>query len=585
MAYAVKVNVLDGNLGLQPGSNQNTILIMGCCLGNNAGGGAPLAISNLGDPVQAKTQLVGGELLEAVTYVLQAAPGSIVQTMPLPAATRGGVSSVTKIGTGALAITVTLAPQAAITINCTTTGALGTAAFTFGVTTGGVTVTSPPVVSAASWSTTGYQVPGTYTTLTFTAGSYTLADIYAVSTLGVVTHPGGAGPTSPTFTSSPVDAYSVRINITQSGAVGTSQFTYSLDDGNATSAIITSAASYAIPGTGLVLGFTGTATAGDYYTFKCAPPTFNTTDFTAACAQLAGPLINSFQASMIGVVGSVGSAAAWASLMATAETQALAFNALNSYPRFLIGGPTVGTVLPNNGNVTIDSADTDAIVIAARAGGDTQHVLPAAGDGPMVSAYSGLLLRRNAVWGAIARSAANEASEDIGAVALGGLPGFTGCYRDDFANGLSFYNAGITSLQTYGAGSPVFINRGFTGTVTTSDYYPWTNARVIDQACRIAVVTARPYTLARIPTQTRNGIAGTIREDYAQKIESKMTTAEQAGLPVAPLPVGNAVAVSCQVTRTNNIYSSGQLIFNVAVQPWGYPTQVIVNIGMTLQAA
>jgi hypothetical protein len=98
-------------------------------------------------------------------------------------------------------------------------------------------------------------------------------------------------------------------------------------------------------------------------------------------------------------------------------------------------------------------------------------------------------------------------------------------------------------------------------------------------------VTARQYILTRIPTQTRNGIVGTIREDYAQKIESKMNTAEQAGLPVAALPIGNAVACSCSVTRTNNIYSSGQLIITVSVQPWSYPTTVIVNIGMTLQAS
>lgn len=585
MAYPVKVNVLDGNLGLQPGSNQNTILVMGCCLGNNAGGGVDNTIENLGDPVMAARSLVGGELLELVTYVLQASPGSIVQAMPLPATTQGGIGPVAKVGTGALAITATPGPSAAITMKCTKLGALGVAEFTFGVTTGGFTVTGAPVVSSANWSTSGYQVPGTFVTVKPVTGSYAVDDTYVFSPLGVVTGPVAPAPAVPTFTASPVDAYRVRVTIMLAGAVGTSQFTYSLDNGGSTSAVITTAATYAIPGTGIVLGFTGTAAKGDYYTFNTAPPTFTLASFTAACGLLAGPLVNSFQASLIGVVGAVASADAWATLVAAAETQALAFNALNIYPRFLIGGPTLGTVLPNAGNITVDIADTDAAVLTARAGMSAPHVLAAAGDGLMTGAFSGLVFRRNAVWGAIGRSVANEASEDLGAVALGGLAGFTSCVRDDFAYGLSFYNAGITSLQTYGAGSAVFINRGFTATIATSDYYPFTNARVIDQASGIAVVNARPYTLARIPTQTRNGIAGTIREDYAVKIESKLTTAEQAGLPVAPLPLGNAVAVRCQVTRTNNIYSSGQLIFNVAVQPWGYPTQVIVNIGMTLQAA
>jgi len=585
MAYPVKVNVLDGNLGLQPGSNQNTILVMGCCLGNNAGGGVANTIDNLGDPVMAARTLVGGELLEMVTYVLQASPGSLVQIMPLPATTQGGIGAVAKVGTGALAITATPGPSAAITMTCTVPGSLNVAQFTFGVTTGGVTVTSPPLLSKAAWATAGVQVPGTFATVKPIAGSYAAGDTYTISPLGVASGPVAPAPAVPTFAASPVDSYRVRITITLGGVVGVSQFTYSLDNGGSTSAVITSAATYAIPGTGIVLGFTGVAVKGDYYTFNTAPPTFTVADFTAACALLSGPLVNSFRSSLIGVVGAVASAADWATLVAAGETQALAFNALNIYPRFLIGGPTVGTVLPNNGDVIVDSADTDSVILAARAGMSAPHVLAAAGDGIMTGAFSGLVFRRNAVWGAIGRSVANESSEDLGAVELGGLAGFTSCVRDDFAFGLSFYNAGITSLQTYGAGSAVFINRGFTATIATSDYYPFTNARVIDQASGIAVVNARPYTLARIPTQTRNGIAGTIREDYAIKIESKMTTAEQAGLPVAPLPLGNAVAVRCQVTRTNNIYSTGQLIFNVAVQPWGYPTQVIVNIGMTLQAA
>lgn len=592
MAKAVQVNVLDGNLGLQPGSNQNTVLLMGCCLGNNAGGGLPNTLYNFGDPVTAANSLVGGELLEMVTYVLKSAPGSIVQAMPLNPTTRGGIGTFSKVGTGALVITPTLAPHGAITITCTTAGTLGTAVFTFGVTNPitGVTTTSAPVTSAAGWSGAGYAIPGTYVTWVATAGSYVAGgtpDIYVISTLGAITHPQGSGPVVGTFAASPVDSYyKPQVTITLGGAVGTSQFTYTLDGGSSNSATITSSASYAIPGTGIVLGFSGTAVAGDVYTCSgVAPPTFANTDLTAAGTALTSTFINSFFSSLVGIVGSVASAAAWATQAAATETIALSFNALNVYPRFMLGGPSVGTVLQNAGSVTVDAADTDSVVIAARAGMATPHVCVAAGDGLMAGAYTGLVFRRNAIWAAIGRAAAVQASQDVGAFADGGVASFTSCARDDFANALSFFNAGITSLQTYGAGSAVFINRGLMGTVSTSDYYTLTNARVIDQASGIAVLAARPYILARIPTQTRNGVLGTIREDYAVRIESKMNTAEQAGLPIAALPIGNAVAVNCTVTRTNNIYSSGQLILTVAVQPWSYPTQVIVNIGMTLQAS
>lgn len=589
MAYPVKVNVQDGNLGLQPGSNQNTVLLMGCCLGNNAGGGVPNTLYNFGDPVTATNSLVGGELLELVQYVLKAAPGSLVQCMPLNPTTQGGVGSVTQSGTGGLTVTPTLAPHGAITLTITTGGALGTMALTVGVTNPltGVTTTSAPITSLSSWSSTGFQVPGTYATVTFSAGTYVVTDTYTISTLGAITHTGSGAPSSPTFIASPVDAYSsVVVTIVKAGAVGTSQFTYSLDGGNVTSATITSAASYAIPNTGIVLGFSGTAVAGDTYTFQVAPPTFTNTDFTNANTALQSTYINSFFASQIGVAGAVASASAWATQVAEAETQALAFNALNVFPRYHVGGPTVGTVLPNAGSITVDSTDTDSIVIAARAGMSAPHVDAAAGDGWMVSPLTGLTFRRNAVWAAIARATLVVASQDIGAVEDGGVAAFTKPVRDDFANGLTFFKDGITSLQTYGAGSATFINRGLMATVSTSDYATLANARVIDQASSIAVNAAKKYILAKIPTQTRNGVQGTIREDYAKKIESAVNAALAAGLDIGQgIDVADAVAASCVVTRTNNIYGSGQLILSVAVQPFSSPNEVIVNIGMTLSAS
>ena len=565
---------------------------MGCCLGNNAGGGLPNTLYNFGDPVTATNSLVGGELLELVQYVLKAAPGSLVQVMPLNPTTRGGVGPVTHIGPGALAVTATLAPHGAITATCTTAGALGTAAFTFGVTNPitGVTATNAPVTSAAGWSSTGYQVPGTYATLTFTAGAYVAggsADIYTVSTLGVVTHPQGAGPVVPTMAASPVDAYpSVIVTVTTAGAVGTSQVTYSLDGGSSVSATLTTSAAYAIPSTGIVLGFTGAAVVGDTYLFQTAPPTFANTDFTSACIALQSTYVNGFFSAQICVVGAVASAAAWATLVAAAETQAVAFNALNIFPRFLVGGPTLGTVLPSAGSITVDVSDTDSVVIAQRSSMAAPHVSAAAGDGFLVSPFSGLKFRRNAVWGAIGRAAKVVSSQDIGAFADGGLTGWTAPIRDDFANGLTFFQAGITSLQTYGAGSATFINRGFMATISTSDYSVLTNCRVIDQSSTISVNALKPYILAKIPTQTRNGIAGTIREDYAVRIEAAVGAALANGLLIGQgIAIANAVAGSCAVTRTNNIYSSSQLIATIAVQPFGYPTLVVAQIGMTLSAS
>jgi hypothetical protein len=579
----VTVNQQDGNLGLTSGSNTNIMLIMGVCLGGVAG-----ALYSFGDPVAASNTLLGGEGLEAVQYVLKASPGATAMFMPVTPSTRGGVGSVTKTGAGAMTVTPSLAPQGTVTITCVVAGTLGTAQFTFGVTSPitGVTTTSAAVLSAAGWSSTGYFIPGTYTNWVATAGSYVAGgtpDVYVIATTGgAITHPTGAGPAVGTYTSSPVDFYRVLVTVLQGGAVGTSQITYSLDNGGSTSAALVTSATYAIPNTGIVLALSGTANAGDTYSFSVAPPTFSNTDLTADLTLIETTLLASQTESLIWVIGSVASAAAWVTQTALLESAAVTLAGSNIYVRFISGGPTVGTVLQNAGSITVDSADTDNVVIAARAGMSAPHVCVCAGDGFMTSSYSGLQFRRNTSFAAAARAVGNAASQDIGAFEDGGVSLFTSCARDDFANGSNFWTAGITSLRTYGPG-PVFINQGLMGTVSTSDYYTLTNARVIDRASTIGAAALRPYILKKLPTMTRNGQPGTIREDAAQKIDKKVTTALRDGL-VTGSPQ-DAVAAVATTTRTNNIYSTRQLIVQGAVQPFGYPAFIIFNIGMTLQAS
>jgi hypothetical protein len=579
--YGVKVTQQDGNLGLQPGSNSNTMLVMGCALSGIVG-----VIYSFGDQVSATNTLVGGELLEAVQECLKKAPGSTITAIPINPSTQGGVGSVTHTGSGAMTVTPSLAPQGTITITCTTAGAIATAAFKFGVTNPitGVTTTSAPVTSVSAWTSTGYLVPGTYTTVIFSAGSYdsSTPDVYIISTLGVVTHPTGTGPSSPTFTTSPVDFYRVLLTVTKGGAVATSQITYSLDNGGSTSAVLTTAASYAIPNTGIVIALSGIANATDTYSFSAAPPTFSNTDLTnGGLTPIETTLLAQQTESLIWVVGSVASAAAWATQVALLESAAVTLEGSNIFVRFIVGGPTVGTVLQNAGSITVDSADTDSVVITARAGMSAPHVCVCAGDGYLTSGFSGLQLRRNASWAAAPRAVGNAASQDIGAREDGGLVNWT-AIRDDFANGESFWSAGITSLQTDGPG-PVFINQGLMGTVSTSDYYTLTNARVVDRASRAGAAYLKRYQLKKLPTQTRGTTTGTIREDAAVEIETGTKQAMKSQL-VDGQPQ-DAVAVSASTVRTNSLYSTQTLIVNGAVQPFAYPTAINFTVGVTVQAS
>ena len=574
----VSLTVVDGSLGLQSGSNQGVMLYMGCSLSGTTG-----TLYSFGDNATATNTLGGGELLEAVAYSLKVAPG-LCMAYSMPPTTRGGVGSVTHVGPGTGTVTVTIAPQAAITVQCTTAGTLGTAAFTFQIGSG---ATSAPVTSAGSWSSTGYQVPGTYTTIVFTAGSYVAGgtpDIYVISALGAVTHPQGAGPTVPSFTSSPVDTYNaVTVAISTAGAVGTMAFTYALDGVNASSAIVSSA-SYAIPGTGLVLGFSGTFTAGDTYSFQSAGPTWTSGDLTTAINALNGSLLNQATYSQVCVLGTKASSAAWATEVATLESAVASLAANGVFVVFYSGGPTVGTVLPNAGSITVDSADTDSTVITARQGMSAQDVVPCAGDWLMTSSVSGVQFRRNASWAAAARAAKVAASQDIGAASDGGITSAIKLYRDENAT-QGFFNAGITCLRTFsglGLGG-VYVTRGLTGTTSTSDYYLLANSRVIKQAQAITRQFLLPYINTKVPTVTRNNIAGTVREDFAQKLESKLGGVLFAQL-VASNPQ-NAVAVSVQCVRTNNIYTTGQLQVIVSVQPYAYSPYVQGTVGMTVQAS
>lgn len=574
----VVLNTLDGNLGLQPGSNQQTTLWLGCSLG-----GTINSLTTYGDAQTMASTLSAGELYEAASYGMKAGTPPVM-VMPLGQTTRGGAGAVTHTGPGAGVMTVTIAPHASLLITCTTGGTLGTAQFTFQI---GTAVASAPVVSAAGWSSTGYQVPGTYVTIVFVAGTYIAggsADTYTISTVGAIAHPTGAGPAVPTFTASPVDYYTPLVVCQLGGAVGTMQFSYALDGllnaSPTQSQNITSAATYAIPGTGLVLNFTGTFTALDTYSFSAASPTFSNTDLTAAMTALQTTFLNQATYSQVVVVGSVASAAAWATQVATLETARLALYALGVYVDFYCGGPSVGTILPNAGSVTVDSADTDTVVIASRAG-MSARVVPCAGDGLLTSPVTGLQFRRNAVWAAGARGSRVAPSQDIGAYADGGVAGFLKLYRDENAT-QGFYAAGITCLRTFGAGSPIFITRGLTAMTSVSDYYPLANSRVINKACGIARLNTLQYINSKVPTTTRNGIAGVISEKAAQDIEAKVNSALRAGL-VQSSPQ-DAVAVNCVVTRTNNVFATGTLILTVSVQPYAYAPYITVNIGMQVSA-
>lgn len=577
----VRLNLLNGQLGRQAAGNGNNIIYVGCSTS-----GTVNSLTYYGNTTAMRSALDAGELVEQGAYELAVAGGP-VGLMTLNPSVQGGLSSVTHTGAGTGTLAVSAAPHKQILITCTTGGTLGTAKFTFTLGTGSA---SQPVTSAAGWSSTGYRVLGTYCTVVFTAGTYATDDTYLISTLGVVTHPTGTGPAVPTFSASPIDWYRPTITITTSGALATAQFTYSLDGtaSNASGAIVTTAGgTYALPNTGIVLTFSGAQTVDDTFAFTSAGPTYSNSELQDGLTALETTYLSSGE-SMVGVVGNLASTAAWVTQCGTLATAGAALFNLGVFVRFFNGIPQVGTITGNSGSVTVNSASTDSAIQTARLSVSTPYVAACAGDEDLTSAISGLSFRRNNAWSSSVRAAAVDPAENIGAVADGAVPGVTYLYRDETVTpGLDA--VGFITMRTFpgdvssGTGlTGYYITNGHTMDSVVSDYYPLTNARVVDAACRIAKAAALPFVNAKIPTTTRNGQAGVITERKAQQIEGIVEAKLLTGL--VNVQPQQAVGVSVQIDRTHNILADSTLYMTVGVQPFGYAEQIFVSIGLVPQA-
>lgn len=581
----IVVTVLDGQLGVQPGNNERLLLHLGPCTA-----GAPNTLYTAGSSSVIASDLGLGQLSDLSTYVLDVGGGPIMM-MPTGFSTAGGKSAVTHVGTGAMTCSVSFAPWALLTVKCTTSGALGTAAFTFQWGTGPV---SAPVVSASSWSSTGYLPLGGYTNLVFAAGSYastSTQDVYTITTLGVYTHATGSGPDL-TPASSPIDNYNALISVITAGALGTSQFTSSLDNGcpqlagaGFTSNTITTTGGgvYAIPNSGVVLTFSGTAVAGDTYQFTTCGPQMTAGDLSAALTPLTTTLLGQAVYADVVVLGMPVSAAAWETLVASLQTAATTLFNQGVYVRFICEAPSVGSITASAGAVVVDAADTDSVMIAAMATVSAVRVAAGCGDCLLVSPLTGLTLRRSAAWPLAARVSEIEASQDVGYTGLGGVDGVVYLFRDEVATP-ALEPVGFNVLGHYPAYPGFYFQGGHTCTISTSDYFALTNARVMDRLCGISRTTAMqtPGLLAKIPTTTRAGQPGVITNLKAQQINGAINGAISSGMiNTSPQDLVSA-SVACDLTH--NILADGKLIIAVSGQPFGYDKEIDLNIGLSVSA-
>lgn len=571
----VTITIQDGALGITPLAPAKTQVKIGV-----SSGGTPNVILGFTDNTTMQQTLGQGKLVEAMAGLLTTA-GGIQYAMPASPDAAGAVAaSTTHTGTGLGTVTPQAAggPVSALSVKCTTSGALGTAQFTFQIGTGAI---SAPVLSAASWNNAlwagGYLVAGTLTKLQFSAANFTANDVWTIDTLGVITAGGGnAGPgTISAQLTAPSDDYQVTITIDGAGGIGVGTFHYTVDGGNTQSATIQipgGAGKYAIPNTGLVVTFAnggGAFVVGDTYAYYAATAGYTTTSLNTAGAALLADLQHEWF--MAHAVGTPASAAAAATLAAAADTLATTAASQFRYVFFVTECPTLGTDVISGGVPISDSADTDSVVAAAFANFASVRTMVCAGDADISSALTGRIQRRNAAWAVTARLSQVNPGVAASRVKDGPLSLVRKLWRDEQATP-ALDAARFCTLRTVLGKQGFFVTNPLIMATAGSDYGMAHARRVMDVACR----TTRLAEIEFLNDDVRvDRTTGFIDERDAQHFEADVNQK----LNDAVVSTGDATASSVSMSRNANILSTGTEPVTVRVTPKAYLYQIQTNIG------
>lgn len=555
MLPSAKITFADGRLGVVTAGAGRTQLLVGI-----SAGGVPGVVQACSSrPVSTKL-LKAGPLYDAV-YSRVGKAGAKMLAVNVPINAHGSVSAFTQAGTGAGAVSASAAPFESIRMKVATGGTLTNAAVQFSVNGG---AWSEAVLTGADpWS---HRVVGTLATVTLAAGTYVKDDIYTIATTGAVTK-AGTGPDSVTCTASPVDAYRILVTIVEGGARGTAQFTYSLDGGTNTSAPIVTAATVVIPDSGIVLAFTdATYVALDTYSATATAASYTT---GAAQTAIETALAGSQEFELIDIVGMPANAAAALAMASMLDTQVQA--AKNELQVFLAGCVSCPTV------------EADATVTAAFAAFTSAEGRVAVGVGTcdITSAATGLSMRRPIMWGVMDRLATTRRCEHPGKTLLGSLTGVT-AIQPAYGGGPTadtFDDARFTTLRVFPRVPGIYVTRGATMALATSDYAEIQAVRVINRAATIAQAGLFMYLNSEWRIDPDSGKLDA--RDVALiegKVEHEIVNAMTGQPSTAKDEISSAAFV---LDPDADLLSDATLTGTINVIPKGYSSQISATIGFT----
>lgn len=350
----------------------------------------------------------------------------------------------------------------------------------------------------------------------------------------------------------PADHFTGKVKIITGGAVGTSTFKYSLDGDDTWSAELATAATYAIPGTGITLNFAaGTYVADTTYAWTSTAPGYTTGELNTTIDALKA---DAREWGLLHVVGIPADAAATLAV-ATAvgskvDTMATEFRYVQAF---------------------VEAADTtDANLIAQFAAFADEGVNVVAGFEELVSSISGRIYKRPAAWPFVAEASRVGISSDPGQPANGALRGIVSLTRDERKTpGLDAQR--FVTLRTHVGLAGFYAASSKTMAQPGSDFAFLPLRRVINRASKVS----RGVMLTRLGGDVRVNADGTIDEVEALAIEAAVESALNSALVSA----GHASSVSAVVNRTDNLVSTGTLRVKVRVVPKGYLRFIEVDLG------
>lgn len=147
----------------------------------------------------------------------------------------------------------------------------------------------------------------------------------------------------------------------------------------------------------------------------------------------------------------------------------------------------------------------------------------------------------------------------------------------------SIHNKGYITLRQHAGRAGYFFTDDPLATATTDDYNGIAVRRVIDKAYRLAYAAMAEELLDEVSVNDQ----GQVSVSYAKYIENKVENAIINSMTVNG-ELGNDPAdqndtgVECVVDPTLNVLSTGKIVVNLRVKPYGYAKYIEVNLGFKI---